>query len=773
MKIVPLASGNGPGMRRRTKAYGHTTTNDYIRPPPDSGHHSTQEDILVHQGPTRSSEYNRYHSKESRADDHVPQPHSEQVKYPYQNQYTDELPSHPEETGRNLQSPVHTHSAGHSGNPENYLTNYQDGPEDGSAHRRRRVINVMFYKTDPYEGKVPRGEGWVIEPIDDGFRAIKDERALNGWMHIYERAKVIHPSGNSGKTYWYFESIFDPPERVRHIREKFSKDGVQVQDLSPSDSGYFSHIKFDFDHARKAWRDVLPVLPTEDETLKEVMDRENAERTRRMRAYGSFYKESESPNAQYSNVGSTREDFHITEQRPEPPLNPHQKHNFNTEQLNGKYGLGGSSRDGNFASKERYAKQEPENRYAKYNQGNTYSHNNPTQIDRPRPNILDVSHLIKDLRETKANSDVHSAESSTPWDHRHGSTEYSKTQDGSNWQQQQGLYNDNRKKPPNIGFALPQENRRNSYSFRKESLPPSRKGRNLRRKPGEVWVLRVYGFGYTDDNIPLNDMLQFDLEHNVGDTSEKFNSYIDSYDKNAVNIALDDDSMSLKELERAIQELIEFVITRDTGGTSHVPHNQTTTLYNRNKKDADHKTYAFKNYQDSYIPKRRLSTKVRPKKVQSFWYNNRNFRHIYDQNGRYTRSKSTKYKANDDYPGQGNLRHRNDQPIVPKIRTRKYRRIGDQLDDGGITANMDSSSVKGDTEEFENDENQKPFDVIYINTIKETADGKKRRKINDVTEAKRIARTKTRHYPLYLGHLPIPTTKNHRISKRSASNNGK
>ena len=32
---------------------------------------------------------------------------------------------------------------------------------------------------------------------------------------------------------------------------------IQVQDLTPSDSGYFSHIKFDFDHARKAWRDVL------------------------------------------------------------------------------------------------------------------------------------------------------------------------------------------------------------------------------------------------------------------------------------------------------------------------------------------------------------------------------------------------------------------------------------------------------------------------------------------------------------------------------------
>ena len=789
-------------MRRRSKVHDHTT-NDYVRQQPDPGQYATR---AVYQEPTRSSEYNRYHSTNDRADDHVPQSHSEHSDYPYQNQYNGELPSHhPEETGRNLQSPVHTPPAGHSGNPENYLSNHQDRPEDGRTHRRRRVINVMFYKTDPYEGKVPRGEGWVIEPIDGGFRAIKDERALNGWMHIYERAKVIHPSGNSGKTYWYFESIFDPPERVRHIREKFSKDGVQVQDLTPSDSGYFSHIKFDFDHARKAWRDVLPVLPTHDETLKEVMDREKAERSRRMRAYGSYYRESEPPNPQYSNTDPTRKDFHIAEQRAELPPNPHRKHrsDFNVEELNGEYGSDGSNRRGTFSSKKHYAQQGPENRGAKYNQENAYSHNSPTQIDRSRPNVLDISHLVKDLQETTANSDVYSDESSAPWDHRHGSIVYRKAQDETPinyWQQQQGLYNDNRRNPAsngrqhlNTGFIFPQENRKNDYSFKKEYLPPSKNGQSLQRKPGEVWVLRVYGFGYTDDTVPLNDLLQFDLGQIIGDTSEKYNSYIDSYDKNAVNIALEDDSMSHKELERAIQELIEFVISRDTGARfGHAPHNE-TTLYNTNKKDTDPKTDSFNDDRSIYIRKRRLSTKVKPKKVRSSRYRNWNFRyrHSYGQNDRYPRTKLTKYKTNGDYLEKGNQRHKHDEPIAARVRTRKYTRRGNNLDDGSITANMDSSSVKDNTDEFEkldktsfhedmnsdsNDENQKPFDVVYINkkvvTIEETADGEKRRKFNDVTQAKRIARTKAKRYPSYLSHLPIPASIKHRIGKRSALDNG-
>ena len=726
--------------------YDHTP-NDYVRQLPDSGQYATQAN--VYKGPARSSEYHRHHSTEGRADDHVSQPHFEEPNYPYKNQYNGELSSHPEETGRNVQSPVHRPPADHSGNPKNYLNNHQDSPEDGKTHRRRRVINVMFYKTDPYEGKVPRGEGWVIEPIDGGFRAIKDERALNGWMHIYERAKVIHPSGNSGKTYWYFESIFDPPERVRHIREKFSKNGVQVQDLTPSDSGYFSHIKFDFDHARKAWRDVLPVIPTHDETLKEVMDRENAERSRRMRAYGSYYKEPEPQNQQYSNVDPTREDFRIVESRPKPPLNPHQKHDYNVEELNGRYGSDGSE--------ESYALQGPEYRDSKYNQGNSYSHKIPTEMDRPHPNVLDVSHLIKDLQDTKANSGMYySDESATPWDHGHGSTVHTKAHDGipkNYWQQQRGLYNDNRKPPaphgrhpPNIGFPFPPEKRKNDYSFKKESLPSSRNGRNLHRKPGEVWVLRVYGFGYTDDRVPLNDFLQFDSEHNIGDTSEKYNSYIDSYDKNAVNIALEDDSMSQEELERAIQELIEFVIKRDSGG-KHAPHNGTTTLYNTNKKDADPKTHIFNDDRDIYIPKR---------------------------------SQSTKYKINDLENGQLGYY----ETIANKIRPGKYRRRADNSNDGSFIVNMDSASTKDNTEESiavnldfdSNGENQKPVDAMYVNkkvvTIEETTDGKKRRKINDVTKAKRMARTKAKDYPLYLSHLPIPASIKHRIGKRSVSNYG-
>ena len=138
----------------------------------------------------------------------------------------------------------------------------------------------------------------------------------------------------------------------------------------------------------------------------------------------------------------------------------------------------------------------------------------------------------------------------------------------------------------------------------------------------------------------------------------------------------------------------------------------------------------------------------------------------------------TKYKTNDDYLEKGNQRHKHDEPIAARVRARKYTRRGDNLDDGSITANMDSSSVKDNTDEFEkldktsfhedmnsdsNDENQKPFDVMYINkkvvTIEETADGEKRRKFNDVTQAKRIARTKAKRYPSYLSHLPIPGNK--------------
>ena len=188
-----------------------------------------------------------------------------------------------------------------------------------------------------------------------------------------------------------------------------------------------------------------------------------------------------------------------------------------------------------------------------------------------------------------------------------------------------------------------------------------------------------------------------------------------------------------------------------------------------------------------------MSGEVKPKKVRSSRYSNWKLRYRYsnDKNDRYPRTKLTKYKTNDDYLKKDNLRHKQDKPIAAGVRARKYRRSGDNLDDGSITANMDSSSVKDDKEEFEkldetsidedmdsdsNDENQKSFDVMYVNkkvvTIEETADGQKRRKINDVTEAKRIARTKAKRYPSYLSHLPIPAAVKHRIGKRSAFNNG-
>ena len=233
--------------------------------------------------------------------------------------------------------------------------------------------------------------------------------------------------------------------------------------------------------------------------------------------------------------------------------------------------------------------------------------------------------------------------------------------------------------------------------------------------------------------------------------------------------------MSQEELQRAIQELIEFVMTRDRGGRyEHGPHDETTTLYSTNRKDADSKTDISNNDRDIYAPKRSPSTKVRPKKIRTSRYNNR---YSY-QNGHYPKIKSTKYKTDDLKKGNLGLY----ETISNRIRSRKYVRRADNLDD--ITINVDSHSAKDNTEESiaenmdfdSNGENQKPFDVIYVNkkvvTIKETADGKKRRKISDVTEAKRIGRTKAKGYPSYLSELSIPATIKHRIGKRSVSNNG-
>ena len=785
LKIVPLALGTGYGMGRRTEPYDDHVRNSYGNPHTDSHQYEAPqpEIIRIYQGPTPPPTNHQYHPKQSYYSDSTQQ-YSGNVNR-YHQDHAGRLSSHHKEPIQNLQTAV---QESYSRNEANY-----NNPMDGRTHRRRRVINVKYYKKDPYEGKVPKGEGWVIEPIDGGFRAIKDERALNGWMHIYERAKVIHPSGNSGKTYWYFESIFDPPERVRHTRKHISKDGVQTEDLTPSGSGYFSHIKFDFDHAREAWKDVLPVLPTKDETLHEVMDREEAERVRRMRAYGSYYKE------QYPDVRNN-EDSYTVKQEPQTPnglnYNPNENlkanHQYNTNHYTVPRDVSPNHRENTY------------NQPSPYQERNQASNGNQYPFDKARENYLDVSHLVTEIQDKKPDLNsynVYSAESGPLWDHGYGSTIYTKAHENKrsheippyNLQsQQQGPYNDNHNNqfetPPNTdgqipntkqdgkeqGFNFPQENRKNYYSFKKDSLMSDKNNQNLQGKPGELWVLRVYGFGYTDDNAPLNDLLQFDIEQNIGDTSEKYKNYIDSYDKNAVNIALEDDSMSKLELERAIEELIEFVFVKTN------PWKTKTNPLDLGPSVESHKVIAakggtFNDKSYSYKPRRGLSPVFRPKPSAS---------HLYKVNALYSanRKGDGHYSRNHEY--EPNINHLNkvsylndkhlDASGKPMGHSHHINRhsdgeakyyTGDHHGDGAGPGRPKFSQLDMPS----NDYDEKPYDVMYVKkkivTIEETIDGRQRRRASDVTETKRIARNKTK-YP-YLSYLPIPSEIKRRIVKRS------
>ena len=736
-------------MRSRIKPYGDHTSNAHDNQHPDPRQYEPQlhETIVIYERPTPPPpKYHDHRPGQSYSDNS--QQFSGNVNR-YHQEYPGELSSHHTKPTNNLQTADSVVQEGYNSNQPNY-----NGPADGRTHRRRRVINVKYYKKDPYEGKVPKGEGWVIEPIDGGFRAIKDERALNGWMHIYERAKVIHPSGNSGKTYWYFESIFDPPERVRHIRKKYSKDGVQTEDLTPSNSGYFSHIKFDFDHARRAWRDVLPVIPTEDETLGEVIEREQAEKARRMRAYGSYYKEPTPVNQEHPNAGNN-EDSYTANQGP---------HRANVPL----YYQNGPNNRGNTYNEEKT-----------YQQSNQATGDNQYSFNKAHDNYLDVAHLVNELQNAKEDSNsynVYSAQSGKPWDRGHGSMPRY-----NYWPQQKGSYNDNEGSRKGKEFNFPQQMRKNNYSFKKESLMSDRENQNLQGKSRDLWVLRVYGFGYTDDNVPLNDLLQFDIEQNVGDTSEKYKSYIDSYDKNAVNIALEEDSMNRNELERAIEELIEFIFARTQTHTHPIPAATET--------GRDGKTGTFNDGSYSQRPKSRIPVTFRPKPLSIIYYEEntrktRKFKHSV-HNSRNTKP-SVVYldKVSNIYikPFEARLKSRNEfhnKHLDEVTNSSKY--YSSPSEDIPRLERSKSPQVKFYSSEKPNDKpnekpNEKPYDIMYVKkkiiTIEETIDGRQRRKSSDVTETKRIARSKTK-YPSYLGYLPIPSEIKHRIDKRSVSKNGK
>ena len=267
---------------------------------------------------------------------------------------------------------------------------------------------------------------------------------------------------------------------------------------------------------------------------------------------------------------------------------------------------------------------------------------------------------------------------------------------------------------------------------------------------------------------------------NIGDNSEKYNNYIDSYDRNAVNIALEDDSMSQKDLERAIQELIEFVISRNRNrGRGRSLHLDPTRLH---KKRDERRAQIFN---DARNPKQIFSTKTKPKTNHRGRHMHSDIPHRSDsyRRGRNSRSKSTKYERDEEYLEEHQERSYHDRPVAS--RAKKYRRDSKNLETNPSHRSYDTTDLlKAEEEEespddidfYRKDENENPYDVMYIKkkvvTIEETADGKQSRKTSDLTETRRIARSKSSRYPTYLHYLPIPSEIKHRIGKRSAPNNG-
>ena len=678
--------------------------------------------------------------------------------------------------------------------PQYHGDNRGEYSENEAQLPRRRVINVKYYKADPYEGKVPKGEGWVVEPIDGGFRAIKDERALNGWMHIYERAKVIHPSGNSGKTYWYFESIFDPPERVRHIQKRISKDGVQVQDLTPSDSGYFSHIKFDFNHARRAWKDVLPVIPREDETLKEIRDRERAEKVRRMRAYGSYYMQPEG------------------DQGPMPEHNQHVHHNIeagpelNQHHPDDRY-LYNNGQKQPFQEQQWQSNHQAQPTVAhqdlqRYNNENVPQAYQPepsgySQERRPYVSHVDMNQLLNTIQHLKENTDSYNVYSNgvrTPWDNYEGG-EHRRTQqqqqnpssseffNQKQWQpeQQYGPYDDGKTRfvnenhprafvpkqnhqprmvvptKHNLGrlrIRLPQPQTHSGYRFTKESLGA---GKNK----DELWVLRVYGFGYADDETPSNEVLQYDIEHNIGDNSEQFKSYIDSYDTNAVNFALEEKAMSKYDIEKAIEELIDliFMMSREP---KQRPYSSMFHVQRDNKKFDT----APGKYDDDSNKLDTFNTNMDLRKASHNGFTGKSSRTGYGQN--------YKYGNGGQLDKTGDPKPDNIYGVVktPDTETGFYSYLANpnnrESKPESKSANLNVGSQS---------RNENPYDVMVVRkkvvTIEETIDGKKLRKTSDVTETKRIKRNQKPSFAPYLTFLPIPSEIKHQIGKRSVPDFGK
>ena len=96
---------------------------------------------------------------------------------------------------------------------------------DPNAPRKKKQkggdIKERGYAPKPFQGAfpgIPKDDalrrfqlrnGWVIEIIIGGFRAIKDERKINGWKHVYARIYEEAPDGSAGHSVWMFQSEYD------------------------------------------------------------------------------------------------------------------------------------------------------------------------------------------------------------------------------------------------------------------------------------------------------------------------------------------------------------------------------------------------------------------------------------------------------------------------------------------------------------------------------------------------------------------------------------
>ena len=80
----------------------------------------------------------------------------------------------------------------------------------------------------PKDGSPPRGNGWRVEVIPGGYRAVKDDRKYNGWRHTYSRVFRTHPDGIAGASFWSMVSEFDP--NYDSTVEKDANDEIRRQE---------------------------------------------------------------------------------------------------------------------------------------------------------------------------------------------------------------------------------------------------------------------------------------------------------------------------------------------------------------------------------------------------------------------------------------------------------------------------------------------------------------------------------------------------------------